>query len=70
MWQVYMESAPAFDPNCQFYCGIDKPYMFYDGDIFCVTDATEKGGWQYVDFSVGTFVTDPEGITTTVKTNC
>ena len=65
-----MESFPAADPNCQIYCGPNLPYMYYTGDILCVTDATEKGGWAYVDFSLGMHVRDPEGITTTVKTNC
>ena len=46
--------------------------MSYNGDVFCVTDATEKGKWQYVDFSsgVGMRVTDPEGITTSVGSFC
>ena len=46
--------------------------MIYHGDVLCVTDATEKGKWQYVDFSsgAGVRVTDPEGITTTVGSSC
>ena len=46
--------------------------MIYHGDVLCVTDATEKGKWQYVDFSsgVGVRVTNPEGITTTVVSSC
>ena len=44
--------------------------MYYDGDQFCVTDATVAGRWQYVDFSVGSFITDPEGYSTTVESTC
>ena len=44
--------------------------MRYDGDEFCVTDATKKGRWEYVDFSVGVRIQDPEGITTTVESSC
>ena len=44
--------------------------MYYDGDKFCVTDATEAGKWRYVDYSVGTYVTDPSGIVTTVTSTC
>ena len=46
--------------------------MNYDGDKFCVTDATEKGKWRYTDFSSGggQRVTDPDGITTTVASYC
>ena len=46
-----MESAPSHDPNCSYFCGPDKPYMFYDGDSFCVEDANQMGRWVYVDFS-------------------
>lgn len=66
---MYLESFPG-DADCTTYCGKQLPYMVYDGDIFCVTDATEKGRWQYVDFSSGGLVTDPEGITTTVDSSC
>ena len=41
--------------------------MYYDEDLFCVTDATEEGRWQYVEFSQGTFISDPEGYSTTVE---
>ena len=64
---MYLESYPGVDDSCTVYCGKQRPYMIYDGDKFCVTDATEKGRWQYVDFSAGGIhVKDPEGITTTV----
>ena len=33
--------------------------MSYEGNPFCVTDATEQGRWLVVDFSVGALVRDP-----------
>ena len=68
--QVYLESWTAVDPTCATYCGKKLPYMIYDGDKFCATDATEKGKWQYVDFNVFRHVTDPAGSITTVKSSC
>ena len=56
-----MESFfPGVDPDCTTYCGPNRPYMFYDGDVFCAGDANEVGRWVYVDFSVsGSYVTSP-----------
>ena len=51
--QVYLESY-TWDPNCDLYlCGRDHPYMYYDGDEFCVQDANRLDGWHYVDYSAG-----------------
>ena len=65
-----MESYPGVDDDCTVYCGKELPYMVYDGDNFCVTDATEKGRWTYVDFNAGGHVTDSEDYITTVESSC
>ena len=65
--KVYLESY-SYDPDCTTYCGPNLPYMVYDGNEFCVQDASSLGGWKYVDFSFGGYnKIDPPLI---VKTNC
>ena len=65
MIQVYLETHPFLDPTCETYCGPGLPYMYYDGDAFCVTDANVEGRWVYIDYTSSTsYSTDPPVIVT------
>ena len=44
--------------HCVLYCGPQLPYMYYDGDDFCVTKATKEGRWRVSDTSQGIAITD------------
>ena len=64
--QVYLDSIPWLDENCDTYCGKERPYVYYEGDPFCVTDANEEGRWTIVDTSIGVNLID-ESVTVTCK---
>ena len=55
---MYLESYPWLDPSCNSFCGPERPYMYYDGDDFCVTGATEEGRWTVVNTALGETFTD------------
>ena len=63
-WVVYLESSIQ-DPDCMAVCGPLHPYMYYDGNPFCVNDANEQNRWFSVDFTIPAYVQDP-----TAKANC
>ena len=56
--KVYLESYPWLDDGCTQFCGPERPYMYYDGDDFCVTDATVQGRWIVADTALGETFTD------------
>ena len=64
-FQVYLEPTNPSDPTCGGTCGIDLPFMYYEGSIGCAQQANEEYKWVIVDYSIGRYTRDP-----TAKIEC